>query len=107
MLRQVWRLARKDAYGIVSPTSVIFNAAEVSQSAHAAKKDCPTRGGSPFLAEKVGFEPTRRVNGLRDFEPSPSYPPSSLLVTVYVGIGVKSPRFVPFIWKNVRKMIAN
>ena len=21
-----------------------------------------------FLAEKVGFEPTRRVNGLRDFE---------------------------------------
>ena len=59
------------------------------------------------LAEEVGFEPTRRVNGLRDFEPSPVYPSSSLLVTVYSKIRAKSPHFVPFIWKNVRKMIEN
>ena len=66
------------------------------------------QSGAPFaLAEKVGFEPTRRVNGLRDFEPSPVYPSSSLLVTVYSKIRAKSPHFVPFIWKNVRKMIEN
>ena len=60
-----------------------------------------------FLAEKVGFEPTRRFHGLRDFEPSPVYPSSSLLVTVYSENRAKSPHFVPFIWKNVRKMIGN
>jgi hypothetical protein len=39
LLRQVLRLARKDACGIVSPTSVIFNAAEVSQSTLCARTE--------------------------------------------------------------------
>ncbi len=43
------------------------------------------------------IDPARRVNGLRDFEPSPFRLSSSLLVTVYVENGEKSPRFAPFI----------
>ena len=49
-----------------------FSAAEVSQSTLCARMEkAPTDREVQlglFLAEKVGFEPTRRVNGLRDFE---------------------------------------
>ena len=38
---------------------------------------------NPDLAEKVGFEPTRRFHVLRDFEKSPPCHSSSLLVTVF------------------------
>ena len=71
LLRQVWRLARKDACGIVSLTpplrSYVISQSTVCARMEKAPTECEVRLGL-FLAEKVGFEPTRRFHVLRDFE---------------------------------------
>ena len=65
-------LRRRSRFAALQPTVRHCGATEVSKSAVCARTEqAPSEHKVRMglvLAEEVGFEPTRRVNGLRDFE---------------------------------------